>query len=68
MEWSGVAIHQVLRAREQSINDLANLKANVESEITRLANQLKNKYSVERNAEVVFSFQFLSPGTERKIK
>jgi hypothetical protein len=55
VEWSGVAILQILKAKEQSINDLANLKTNIESEITKLANQLKNKYSVDKNVEVVFS-------------
>ncbi len=67
VEWSGVAIHQVLKAKEQNINDLANLKANIEGEITKLANQLKNKYLVERNAEVVFSLSnfFLLEPKER---
>lgn len=55
VEWSGVAINQILKAKEQSINDLANLKANIEGEITKLANQLKSKYSVDKNVEVVFS-------------
>ncbi len=55
VEWSGVALLQILKTKEQSINDLANLKANIESEITKLANQLKSKYSVDKNVEVVFS-------------
>lgn len=55
VEWSGVAILQILKAKEQSINDLANLKTNIEGEIAKLANQLKNKYSVDKNVEVVFS-------------
>ncbi len=55
VEWSGIAINQILKAKEQSINDLANLKANIEGEITKLANQLKNKYTVDKKVEVVFS-------------
>jgi len=55
VEWSGVALLQILKAKEQSINDLANLKANIEGEITNLANELKSKYSVDKNVEVVFS-------------
>jgi|MudIll2142460700_1097286.scaffolds.fasta_scaffold113139_2 outer membrane protease len=55
VEWSGVAIIQILKAKEQGINDLANLKANIEGEITKLANQLKSKYAVDKNVEVVFS-------------
>jgi len=55
VEWSGIAINQILKAKEQSINDLANLKANIEGDISKLANQLKSKYSVDKNAEVVFS-------------
>ncbi len=55
VEWSGVAIIQILNAKEQSINDLAHLKANIEGEIIKLANQLKSKYSVDKNVEVVFS-------------
>ncbi len=55
VEWSGIAINQILKAKEQSVNDLGNLKANIEGEITKLANQLKNKYAVDKNVEVVFS-------------
>ncbi len=55
VEWSGVAILQILKEKEQSINDLANLKNEIEAEITKLANQLKTKYSIDKNAEVVFS-------------
>lgn len=55
VEWSGIVILQILKAKEQSVNDLANLKANIEGEITKLANQLKGKYSVDKNVEVVFS-------------
>lgn len=55
VEWSRAAIVQILKAKEQSIDDLANLKANIEGEITELANQLKSKYSADKNVEVVFS-------------
>ncbi len=67
VEWSGVAILQILKAKEQNVNDLANLKASIEAEITKLANQLKNKYSVDRNVEVVFSLSnfFLLEPKER---
>ena len=55
MEWSGVALLQVLKAKELSINDLAELKDNIEDEIAKLADQLKNKYSLNEEVEVVFS-------------
>lgn len=55
VEWSGIAILQILKAKELTMNDLAGLKATIESEITKLANQLKSRYTVDKNAEVVFS-------------
>lgn len=55
VEWSGVALLQVLEAKEQSINDLANLKGNIEAEIAKLADQLKIKYALPKDVEVVFS-------------
>ena len=55
VEWSGVALLQVLKTKEQSINDLAELKGNIEAVIAELADQLKNKYSLNKDAEVVFS-------------
>jgi peptidoglycan hydrolase CwlO-like protein len=33
VEWSGVALLQVLKTKEQSINDLAELKGNIENEV-----------------------------------
>lgn len=56
VEWSGVALLQVLQAEEQSINDLAVLKGKIETEILNLADQLKPKYSLPKEVEVVFSF------------
>ncbi len=64
VEWSGVALLQVLKAKEQSINDLTDLKANIETEIVKLADQLKKKYSLDKNEEVIFSlsnFYLLEP-------
>ena len=64
VEWSGVAIQQILKSKEQSLNDLATLKANINTELSRLADELKNKYSIEKNVEVVFSisnFYLLEP-------
>ena len=55
VEWSGVALLQILKAKEQSINDLVGLKGNIEAEITKLADQLKKKYSLSKDVEVVFS-------------
>jgi hypothetical protein len=55
VEWSGVAIQRILKAKEQSINDLAVLKSNIEAEIRKLADQLKTKYSVKEDVEIVFS-------------
>lgn len=53
--WSGVALQQILNAQEQSINDLANLKGSIEAEISKLADQLKPKYKIPKDTEVVFS-------------
>ncbi len=55
VEWSGVALRHILKAEEQSINDLAVLKGDIEKEIEKLADQLKNKYSLQKEVEVVFS-------------
>ena len=55
VEWSGMALLQILKAKEQSLNDLVGLKGNIEAEIAKLVDQLKNKYSLEKNVEVVFS-------------
>ena len=55
VEWSGIALLQILKAKEQSINDLAGLKGNIEAEIAKLADQLKKKYSLNKDVEVVFS-------------
>jgi hypothetical protein len=64
VEWSGIALDQVLKAKEQNINDLVILKGNIESELTKRADQLKNKYSLDKNVEIVFSlsnFYLLEP-------
>jgi LPS O-antigen subunit length determinant protein (WzzB/FepE family) len=55
VEWSGVALLQILKAKETSVNDLAGLKGNIEAEIAKLVDQLKNTYAFEKNVEVVFS-------------
>ena len=64
VEWSGIALSQILSAEEQSINDLAGLKGKIETKVSELADQLKNKYSLDREVEVVFSlsnFYLLEP-------
>ncbi|TRZ47983.1 MAG: hypothetical protein D4S01_11190 [Dehalococcoidia bacterium] len=64
VEWSGVALQQILEAKEQNINDLTVLKSNIEKAIVSLADKLKNSYSLEKNTEVVFSlsnFFLLTP-------
>lgn len=64
VEWSGVALEQILKSKEQSINDLVGLKTNIESELIRLIDELKTKYSLDKNIEVVFSlsnFYLLEP-------
>jgi hypothetical protein len=55
VEWSGVALVHILQAKEQTINDLVGLKGAIEAEIHKLADQLKSKYSLEKDVEVVFS-------------
>lgn len=64
VEWSNVALSQVLKSKEQNINDLAVLKSNIETEIHKLADELKQKYSLDKNVEVVFAlsnFYLLEP-------
>ena len=64
VEWSGIALLEILKAKEQSINDLATLKGKIETEVTKFAEQLKAKYSLGKNVEVVFSisnFYLLEP-------
>lgn len=59
VEWGGIAILQILKSKELSINDLANLKGSIETEISKLADQLKSKYALDKNVEVVFSISNL---------
>ena len=62
----GSHFFRCLKAKEQSINDLAELKDNIEAEIAKLADQLKNKYSLNKDVEVVFfTFEFLPSGTKK---
>ncbi len=64
IEWSGVTLSQVLKTKEIGVNELVVLKNDIESEITKLADELKNKYSLEKNVEIVFSlsnFYLLEP-------
>ena len=55
VEWSGIVLSQILSAEEQSINDLVGLKGKIETKVAELADRLKNKYSLDRDVEVVFS-------------
>jgi hypothetical protein len=64
IEWSGVTLFQVLKTKEIGIEELVGLKTEIESEIKKLADELKNKYSLEKNVEIVFSlsnFYLLEP-------
>jgi hypothetical protein len=64
VEWSGVVLQQILAAKELDINQLVTLKSNIESALIKLADELKGKYSLEKNIEVVFSlsnFYLLEP-------
>jgi len=55
VEWSGIALQKILEAQEVSIEDLPKLKKTIESEIINLANNIKQKYSLEESVELVFS-------------
>jgi hypothetical protein len=55
VEWSGIALLEVLKSKEQNINGLVDLKEKIEMEIKKLAEQLKTKYSLDEKVEVVFS-------------
>jgi len=55
VEWGGVALHEILKVPEQNVSDLVELKKNIETEISKLADRLKTKYKIEKNVEVVFS-------------
>ena len=55
VEWSGIALSQILSTEEQSINDLVGLKSKIETKVSELADRLKKKYSLDGDVEVVFS-------------
>ena len=55
VEWSGVALFQILKAPEQNINDLAELKQKIEKEISKLSDSIKQRYKLDHNVEVIFS-------------
>jgi hypothetical protein len=55
VEWSGVALAEMLNAKEQGINDLVTLKVSIENVITNLAEKLKSRYSMPKDVEVVFA-------------
>lgn len=55
VEWSGVAITQILKAPEQNINDLTELKQRIENEIVKLSDSTKQKYKLDNSVEVIFS-------------
>ncbi len=64
VEWRKVALEKVLSANVLKVTDLAALKNSIETEIEKLASQLKNKLLPEQNVEVVFSisdFYLLEP-------
>lgn len=67
VDWSGVAVLHILKTTEMSVTDLAGLKGNIEAEISRLADQLKSRYMLDKNVEVVFSISnfFLLEPKER---
>ncbi len=55
VEWSTVALNKVLNSKVKSLEDLPVLKSNIEAEISKLADSLKSKYSLDEKVEVVFS-------------
>ena len=57
VEWSDVAVDQVLNNNVQKLEGLSKLKASIKNEVRKLADSLKSKYSFDQNIEVVFSIQ-----------
>lgn len=55
VEWGNAALVHVLSAKEQNINELSILKSKIISDIQKLADQLKKKYAMGEDVEVVFS-------------
>ncbi len=55
VEWSTVTLNKVLNSRVKSLEGLPALKTNIETEISKLAERLKSKYSLDGKVEVVFS-------------
>lgn len=55
VEWGNAALVHVLSAKEQSINELSLLKSRILTDIQKLADQLKKKYGLGDDVEVVFS-------------
>jgi hypothetical protein len=55
VEWRGIAIQKVLECNEMALTDLKTLKTDIETEIGKLVDQLKNKLLPRKKVEVVFS-------------
>ena len=55
VEWRGVALQKVLEAKTLKISDLASLKKVIETDLEKLATELKNKLLPGQDVEVVYS-------------
>ena len=55
VEWSNAALDAALNYKVSKIEQLPKLKSDIESKVLNLANQLKPKYSLKQDVEVVFT-------------
>ncbi len=55
VEWKGVVLKEVLINNLYKVTDLGALKEKVKSAIQKQINSAKNKYGIDKDAEVVFS-------------
>ncbi len=55
VEWSNAALDTVLNSKISKMEQLPKLKSDIEAEISTLANQLKSKYSLKQDVEIVFT-------------
>jgi hypothetical protein len=55
VEWRGIALQKILESKEIEVTDLKNLKTDIETEVKKLADRLKNKLLPRQEVEIVFS-------------
>lgn len=55
IESRGIILQKVLESKELQITDFLNLKNSIQAEIEKRVKELKNKFLLEKDADVIFS-------------